>query len=331
MEKNTIDQQLSAFLSGLSKDDRCEVAKKLIEVINRELLAAEYSEEAFRCPACQGTEFWKYGRTAAGTSRFKCKCCGKVRCDIRTGNILGNTKLDPSVWKAYVPLFIDHVPSKRVSKEIGVSMQTAWFMRVRLLEAVFAYLPAFRVNAGCGAEIDEIYFRESFKGRKDWDEKITGRMPRSEKVRNYVSGISSDQICVMTALNDSGDFFFDVIGRGSLTYKQAKNCLKDRICSGAIVHTDAHRAYPRTMRELDVAVHDAVKAKEGRNLDSINHTHASIRAFFAPFRGVSTKWLHLYLTWFKWLKCFCDSSKSAAKQLANGSYTHTWRKICQSA
>ena len=45
------------------------------------------------------------------------------------------------------------------------------------------------------------------------------------------------------------------------------------------------------------------------------------------FKGVSTRWLHLYFGWYKWLRAFCRSPDTAIKQIVRGDYENTWRSI----
>ncbi len=96
-------------------------------------------------------------------------------------------------------------------------------------------------------------------------------------------------------MNDAGDFLFAVFYRGALTRDIAYDTLKVRIISGAIVNTSGNRAYHRALEDLLVAAHIAIKEKKHRNLDRIDEINGDIRTFMRPFRGVSTRWLHLYL------------------------------------
>ena len=80
-------------------------------------------------------------------------------------------------------------------------------------------------------------------------------------------------------------------------------------------------------RELSVATHTAINSKEHKGLERIDEIHGDIRAFFSRFKGVSTRWLHLYLGWYKWRRCFHEDPGMAAKQIVNGNYRNTWRSL----
>ena len=46
-----------------------------------------------------------------------------------------------------------------------VCLKTAYTMRHRLIERLSAYSPSLKTGRGCGCELDETYFPESFKGK----------------------------------------------------------------------------------------------------------------------------------------------------------------------
>lgn len=93
------------------------------------------------------------------------------------------------------------------------------------------------------------------------------------------------------------------------------------------MNTDKHRAYPKVMRELSVAVHNRISSKDHTATPRLDNIHGDIRSFMNPFKGVSTRWLHLYLAWYKWLKCFAYNAGVAAKHIVGGDYIHRWNDI----
>ena len=328
-QEGTIERAVEDAIRSCPVADREAMISSLRSILDSELMKTNFEAPgcACACSKCGSTDCIRYGRSKLGSQRWMCKSCGRVRNESATGSVLSRTKLDDDVWMRYAECFVDGLSDRKVAERLGVTNRTAWFMRIRALEALHDNLPSFQVKAGCGAEIDEIYFRESFKGTRFDRMENMPRAPRTGDELNVKQGISDDQICVVTAVNDAGDFFFDVACRGALTCDIASDALNGHVLSGAIVNTDKHRAYRRALEDLSVAAHIATGAKEHRNLERIDEIHGSIRTFMAPFRGVSTRWLHLYLAWYKWLREFSESVKVAAKQIASGDYQHTWRKI----
>lgn len=326
VSKESVIEDITRLLSGNDPEARLTMIEEIRGVLQRELLRTHIDIPDMECPACGCTECIRYGTTRAGTQRWQCKSCGAVRCHRDTGSILEHTKLDDSVWMEFAACFVDRLTCDEVADRLDVCHKTAWFMRLRVMQGIFPNLPSFQVKAGAGTEIDELYFRESFKGTRFDRMPARPREPRQDGPSGK-SGISNEQICVMTAFNDADDFFFEVCCRGPLTADVAMDALEGRICEGAIVNTDEHRAYPRVMRDLKVAAHAATSSKDHSGLPRINEIHGDIRTFFARFKGVSTRWLHLYLGWYKWLRCFRRSPDTAARQIARGDYQNTWRSL----
>ena len=90
---------------------------------------------------------------------------------------------------------------------------------------------------------------------------------------------------------------------------------------------DSHRSYAGALREIGAAVHNALPSVVHEGLEGVDSLHSNIRAFLKPFNGVSTRWLHLYLAWFKWLRSFKRSEGAAARHMVAGDYRHTWRMV----
>lgn len=87
--------------------------------------------------------------------------------------------------------------------------------------------------------IDECYLRESFK-----DNRKNAECGIPRKVHHQPHAIDQrEQICVLTGINDTDDFFFEMAGRGNITEERAAAYLEDKVASGAIVSTDQAKAY----------------------------------------------------------------------------------------
>lgn len=61
--------------------------------------------------------------------------------------------------------FDDAAGSAYEVERCHVCLKTAYTMRHRLIECLSAYSPSFKTGRGCGGELDEIYFPESFKDK----------------------------------------------------------------------------------------------------------------------------------------------------------------------
>lgn len=216
--------------------------------------------------------------------------------------ILGTSRLPKETWMAYAECFVLMLPLRECARRCRVCLKTAYTMRHRLIECLSAYSPSFRVERGCGCELDETYFPESFKGNHA---KGSFTMPRPSRHRGkqvHRRGLSRERICVMTGVNDSNETFLEVTGRGALSRERAMDALRGRIAAGSVVATDRAAAYVGVLAELEVAAHAAFYPKDRSEgtINRVNTVHSLLGAFMEPFKGVSTKHLDAYLAWFRW-------------------------------
>lgn len=162
--KSTITSLVEQMLPQLSRKERLEAVAELQRIVNHERfeLATE-TETLLVCKKCGSVHIVKRGKTAKGTQRYLCADCGNS-FTLDSYNVFSASKLPSETWMKYIECFIDLLPLRECASRCGVSLKTAFFMRHRLLEAIFEYMPAFQVKEGCGATIDETFFHESFKG-----------------------------------------------------------------------------------------------------------------------------------------------------------------------
>ena len=226
---------------------------------------------------------------------------------------------------AYAECFVLMLPLRECARRRRVCLKTAYTMRHRLIECLSAYSPPFRAGRGCGCELDETYFPESFKGNHTRGSFTMPRPSRQRGKQVHRRGLSRERICVMTGVNDSNETFLEVTGRGALSRERAMDALRGRIAAGSVVATDRAAAYVGVLAELEVAAHAAYDPKDrsGGTINRINTVHSLLGAFMEPFKGVSTKHLDAYLAWFRWCRTFMATDSGAAertvaRQLAHG-------------
>lgn len=321
-------------MDSAQKRAAIESLQRLIDA-ERFDLAVEYGRDGIECRECGSSRVVKRGKTSSGNQRYLCRDCG-MSFVLSSGGVFAKSKLSKEVWQRYVECFVDMLPLRECARRCGVSLKTSWFMRHRILEALRKHVPAFQVRNGCGAQIDECFFRENFKGNHGNSDFSMPRRPRRRGRQDCKRGISNDLICVMSGVNDAGDTFLEVACRGRLDSKSAENVLRNKIESGSIIATDKHGSYASAMAELGVSRHYAYDSKkEHGGINAVNSLHSRVKAFFSVFNGVSSKWLSLYLAWFAWNESFkkCSASESAeiaVRQLSSETYDTTWRK-CKDA
>ncbi len=258
-KRRDIAKDVQSRLAVMTPAHRREAIEALQAVIAAELMnSAAAGVEVACCPCCGSVSICKNGHDAFGAQRWRCNDCGKT-FTAATGTILGSTKLKPETWRRYVECFVDRLSLRECAQRCGVGLKTSFFMRHRIIECIFKSLPSFQVESGCSAELDETFFRESFKGNHDRSAFRLPRPPRHHGGKLHTRGVSNEQICVMTGINDFGDIFYEVAKRGPLSKDVAKNVLTDKIRSGAIISTDKAAGYRIVLPQLGVIFYEVAK------------------------------------------------------------------------
>ena len=321
-----VNQIIKEYVPKMSRGEKEYLLESLAALIDRELIDGLTEDDRTACPHCGCPHTVKKGRSGTH-QRYLCKGCARTFCS-STNRILALSKLDRGIWVDYARCMIDGLTLRRSAERCGVGLKTSFYMRIRICECIAGFLEAFRVGTGCAAEIDEYYLHESFKGNHAKNPAFT--MPRRPKRRpsdNLKGGISKENICILTGINDRGAVFLEMAGRSTLSNAQALELLSGKILEGAIVSTDWHPGYKTVMSELKVAVHNRYPSRyrKGGVINAINSLHARLSFFLASFKGVSTRRLHHYLSWFSWLESFRlrnhdEHVTLAAGQIANGYY-----------
>lgn len=163
-------------------------------------------------------------------------------------------------------------------------------------------------------EADECYLRYSYKGNHSKSKRFT--MPRPPRKRGGESvgkrGLSSEQVCIGTALDRTGNILIGMIGTGRVKYDNLKRFFEGHIAPYSILCTDSAHGYGKLAKQLDLehkAIPSGKHMKGIYHIQHINAFHSNFKGFLQKFRGVSTKHLHSYLMWFKWIELFKDEKE----------------------
>lgn len=135
------------------------------------------------CPHCGHDKVYK---TKAGYKCANTKCYKKFT--VLVGTFFENTKISLSKWFVTIYLATSHkkgLSSLQLSKDIGVTQKTAWFMLHRIREMLKDKAPEMLEGI---IEADETYIGGKNKNRHE-DKKISGTQGRSVKDKTPVFGL----------------------------------------------------------------------------------------------------------------------------------------------
>ena len=322
-----MDSMILQQVEKMGIAEKRELLERLKALIAEEMAGSALRVAPDRCPRCGSSDYIRKGHDAHGLQRWKCRSCGRT-FSAKTGSVLAMSKLDAATWAEYAEGTLSGMSLRELADRCNVCLRTSWFMRMRLFEVMESALGGFRYGPSVSCQADGLYLDESLAGNR---ERSDIQMPRKAHTHGHAvhsRGISSLKVCVECCVNDLGDEYAAVCGRGRPTDDELKDALSG-IVDSSWVATDDHAGYVRVLPALGVSEHTATVAKESTHgeLGLVNAMHQRLREFLLHFHGVSTKWLGHYLACFLWIEqakhSERDKKDTLSGQLAGGRYVHT--------
>lgn len=243
------------------------------------------------CVHCQSDNTMKRGKQR-GVQRYSCKSCGKYWMATHGTSLLRLRKRD--LWNKYIQSFDKGLSIRQAAKEVGISIQTCFRWRHRLLSSLNSMVPEHLDGI---VEADDFQLSLSEKGKRDLKRKAHRRGRDS---KNHDSEKVSVLVSVVRGKNGANG---SVIKAKKINGVQVKKALEGKLLSGTTIITDEAKSF-KVLKELEHVEHKTVnsklnqKRKDPIHLQTVNQSHKSIKDFLAPFNGVSTKYLQNYLTWY---------------------------------
>ena len=286
------------------------IFKSDLSKLQTEIQETRYSSGQYSCPFCSEQHIVKNGK-AKGNQRYLCRNCGKSFSQ-QTQTPTAYSKKETKVWIDYIECMIKGYSLRRCSEECQINLATAFFWRHKILDALSSFMGTGEVDGL--VEADECYLRYSYKGNHSKSKKFT--MPRAPRKRGGDSvgkrGLSTEQVCIGTALDRTGNILIGMIGTGRVKYENLKRFFEGHIAPHSILCTDSAHGYGKLATQLDLehkAIPSGKHIKGIYHIQHINAFHSNFKAFLEKFRGVSTKHLNSYLMWFKWIELFKDEKE----------------------
>lgn len=285
---------------------------------------ALFEKENIFCPHCNSYNVVKNGHTKNEIQTYKCKECCKRFNDL-TGTIFAGTRLSYEQIEIFITCFKDKVSLRKTAKRMNVDKNTVHLLRLKVLDS-FANIRQNTELKGI-IESDEIYRTINLKGTKPEN------MPRFSKPRtskgNLKRGINSHKICIVSAIDENDNLFFEISGTGPVTSDMIDKSLTMKLKNVTKLVTDCKSSYESVASDNNWNLKQ-VKSKgyvdsEGNSLANINSLHSGLTTFLSNFRGVSTKHLQGYLDWFmfeKYLNYKFEEEKQT-NQLINTTMTNS--------
>ncbi len=246
-----------------------------------------------------------------GNQRYLCRNCRKsFNQQIQTP--IAYSKKEIKVWIDYIDCMIKGYCLRFCGWDWNINLSTAFFWRHKILDALSSFMGTGEVDGL--VEANECYLRYSYKGNYSKSKRF--KMPRAPCKRGGESvgnrGLSSEQVCIGTALDRTGNILIGMIGTGRVKYDNLKRFFEGRIAPHSILYTDNAHGYGKLAKQLDLEHKAIPSGKHMKGIYHIQHINAFtviLKLFYKKFRGVSTKHLNSYLKWFKWIELFKDEKE----------------------
>ena len=254
------------------------------------------------CPHCLSKKVYKRGKQK-GVQMYKCNDCNKWYSET-TGTPLYDIKLK-SKWQAYLNCMEQRMPIKKIAKELGISIQTSFDWRDKILSSLEQFVP---VELSLEVECDELELALSNKGSKSLE-----RKPR-KRGSDFKPNQDTDEITtvqVVTAVQRNGDKYLKAVASKRLSKEQITKALEGKLAENTVLITDKHPSYKAFAKDNPTIKHKALLAKDhvDKNdktihLQRVNNVHSQLRTFLRPFNGVSSKYLQNYLNWYAYVTIY---------------------------
>lgn len=268
--------------------------KKLKES-NQKIIKRE--RKSILCPDCKSSSISKNG-TKDGKQRYICKDCHKSFSD-SNNSIVYKSKYTYDEWIQFINCELHDYTLKDEASEVNIDITTAFSWRYKLYEAISEVKKSI-VLSGI-IQIDGTFTPINLKGTKPKN------MPRISKQRSSSAyrGISHHKVCIMSAVDDNDNMFFEIVGLGSETNKMLES-IECKIKDCKVLISDGKFAFETFCKKLG-CINEVIKSghyvnDKGYNLSAINGLHSELKTFFKKRRGVSIKHLQGYLDMFLFKK-----------------------------
>ena len=288
MENERFSYLLSELMN-LAPEQKAVVMKSLSEHTAARRAEEIIDTERFRpaCPDCGCKKVVKYGKIS-GLQRYRCKECK------RTFNALTGTSMShlrkKELWLEYSQALSDSLSLTKAAAKCGIDRTTAFRWRHRFLQ------DSGKASQPCTGitEIDETYFRESYKGKK-----LAHRNPR-KRGKLSVRGLSKDQVPVVIARDRNGHVHDAVLG--SRTAREVSVHLGQAISPESMLCIDNSRILIKFAKTRALPFETVnPKQRRGRekvfHVQNINAYHSRQKTWLVRFHGVATGRLANSLCW----------------------------------
>jgi transposase-like protein len=254
------------------------------------------------CPGCGGSNFVKNGKNRLGRQRYVCKDCERIFSDT-TGSPLSYTKKPPEQWIKYMKCMSKGLTLRESAEIVKINRNTAFHWRHKILSAIKSKL---KDNLSGIVEIAEVPIKESFKGNHS---KSKDPLKNKKFERTNLNPFVNDGrkiISILCCKDRDNSIFAQAACNGRVGYIHLNTLLDKKIREGSVICTNNNSAYISFAKIQNLKLYKIMF--KNQFTDEIHHINNvktfgnQFKIFINGFKGVATKYINFYLSWFKWLE-----------------------------
>ena len=270
--------------------------------VNKKLTNQEYQKYnlKIKCPGCNSSFFKKNGHKN-GTQRYLCNSC-KKSFSITTNTILNHSKIKYWQLKEFIKCLLDNKPISEISQQVKMSKTQMYYLEIKLFNALENVYNTTKLKGI--VQVDEKYFRISFKGTKHEN---MPRKTRHSGSQNLKVGINKELACVVVAIDENDNIIIKVVGNGPASVQMLEKALKGKIEENSILVTDSKSSYIKFAEKYNLILKQIpdgeYNVEKIYNLSEVNELILELENYIIySKRGVSTKHLQQYCNFIKYKK-----------------------------
>lgn len=277
--------------------------EQLLDDLRRTLKDGDFERgrQPKACPRCHSPSIIKYGHQS-GQQRYRCKGCHRVFNDVTGTYRRGINKRDK--FAAFEKLMDgQYLSLRKMEKMIGISHQTAFDWRHKILCSIGAPPPSFEGIT----ELDDVWFLYSQKGRQGlkYSRKRGGSKRR---------GDNNFQAKLLITADRSSHRDMSLVKIGRITKVDIERKLGGKFKEGATLVSDKHGSIASFARSQKIGHVSFISSKHTAggefNVQRVNNLASRIKSIANhKLRGVSTKYLQGYANWFDYNELRTDQEK----------------------
>lgn len=278
------------------------------------------------CPLCGSSNFVKNGKSRLGIQKFKCKDCIRNFSET-TNSPMSYSKKPIEKWIEYMACMCEAETVRFSAQRTKLSISTSFQWRHKILNALKAKL---NDNLNGIVEIDEVRINESFKDRYPCKSYVFS--PFANKLQNPEN--NNSKISLLCCKDRNGHMFLQAASRQKVNVQDIDKLIGHKIPFGSVICARNNWAFNSFAKKYNLKLYRLRSHSESiKGIYSIADVTAMGRNFkklIGKFRGVATKYMNFYASWFKSLEVIKEMQRNQAlvEMYLNISASHSKLRVC---